>query len=294
MSKYTTEVRFICEQLAGLDESKGYASVDNVITKSRGKIFDFDYPIFDEGYKPLLEKKILKHFYTREICEETYGLWHLRLDAKMNEIMPYYNKMYESELLKYNPLDDVNKKITHQGSDSGKSTDSGVSSSKTVRDGTSGSNVTEEGTADSNTVRDGTSKTTVESERWDLFSDTPQGGISGIERAYDGVDDNAYLTDARNIKDNSETNNEFEDESTTTASNTNEKNVSNQFEDESNTSGSATNNRTFNNENSWVEVISGKQGTKSYSTMLLEFRKTFLNIDSMILEELNGLFFQLY
>ena len=104
MSKYTTEVRYICEHLAGLDESEGYESVNNIIDLARPEIFDFDYPIFDENYKPVLERKILKHYYTREIGLETYGLWKLKLDAKLNEIMPYYNKLYDSELIEFNPL----------------------------------------------------------------------------------------------------------------------------------------------------------------------------------------------
>ena len=104
MSKYTTEVRFICEHLAGLDESKGYDDTDDIIEAARPQIFDFEYPIFDEAYKPVLEHKILDHYYTREIGLETYGLWKQKLRAKMREIMPYYNKLYESELIEFNPL----------------------------------------------------------------------------------------------------------------------------------------------------------------------------------------------
>ena len=104
MSKYTTEVRFICEEASGLLESKGYNDIENIITKAIPKIFNFNFPIFDENYRCVLETKILKHFYTREICEETVGLWKLRLNTRLNEIMPYYNKLYESELLEFNPL----------------------------------------------------------------------------------------------------------------------------------------------------------------------------------------------
>ena len=107
MAKYTTSVRSICEVNSGLDESKGQANVNDIIANSRDKIFDFPYPIYDEEYRPVLESKILKHYYTREICAETVGRWKLFLDARMNEIMPYYNKLYESELLKFNPLYDV-------------------------------------------------------------------------------------------------------------------------------------------------------------------------------------------
>ena len=88
MSRYTTEVRYICESLAGLDKSVGYSNVNEVIEKSRNKIFP-SFEIFDESYRPVLETKILKHFYTREIGCETFGLWQLRLDAKLSVIMPY-------------------------------------------------------------------------------------------------------------------------------------------------------------------------------------------------------------
>ena len=108
MSSDTTEVRFICEELSGFNESKGYADVEEIISLARPKIFDFNYPIFDENYKSVLETKILKHFYTREIGLETYGLWKLKLNTRMNEIMPYYNKLYSSELLEFNPLYSTN------------------------------------------------------------------------------------------------------------------------------------------------------------------------------------------
>ena len=64
MSKYTTEVRFICEKYAGKDLSVDYSKVDSVINAARPFIFDFEYPIFSADYKPGLEAKILKHFYS--------------------------------------------------------------------------------------------------------------------------------------------------------------------------------------------------------------------------------------
>ena len=104
MSKYTTEVRYICETQAGLNTSVGYESVNDIIERARPKIFDFSYPIFDAEYKPVLETKILKHFYTREIGLETYGLWKLKLDTKLNEIMPFYNKLYTDGLHNIDPF----------------------------------------------------------------------------------------------------------------------------------------------------------------------------------------------
>lgn len=106
MSYYTTEVRYLCESMTNVplenfDNLKGVRRIDAIIDSAKSNIFDFDYPIFDEAYKGVLEKKILRHYYTREIGQETFGLFQLFLSDKMNEIMPYYNQLYESELLKH-------------------------------------------------------------------------------------------------------------------------------------------------------------------------------------------------
>lgn len=113
MSKYTTEVRFICEEAAGLTSSVGYLGVNDVINTALPKVFNFEFPIFDEAYRPILEKKILKHYYTREIGLETVGLWKLFLDTKLNEIMPFYNQLYKSELLEFNPFYDIDLTRDH-------------------------------------------------------------------------------------------------------------------------------------------------------------------------------------
>lgn len=113
MAHYTTEIRSICETLAGLSHPAGYGQVTPILEKAAPKIFDFDYPIFDADYSNPLEIKILRHFYTREIGMETYGLWKLRLEAKMNEIMPYYNQLYKSTLYEAVPYNDVDLTKTY-------------------------------------------------------------------------------------------------------------------------------------------------------------------------------------
>lgn len=176
MSKYTTEVRFICETASGLGESKGYADVDTIITNAIPKIFTFTFPIFDENYRTVLEKKILKHFYTRQICEETVGLWKLRLDAKLNEIMPYYNKLYKSELLEFNPLYTANLTRTK----------------KTDYD--SNRNTSNNGKVNSTSNSNGSGSGTNSNVGLDLYSDTPQGSLTNVENE-------TYLTNARKTTD---------------------------------------------------------------------------------------------
>ena len=87
MSKYTTEVRYICETAAGYNSSQDRPKVAQILAEAAPKIFDFDFPIFDEDYRLPLEIKILRHYYTREICAETVGLWKLWLEDKMNLIL---------------------------------------------------------------------------------------------------------------------------------------------------------------------------------------------------------------
>ena len=127
MSKYTTEVRFICETAAGLSESADASKVDEIIAKAAPIVFNFEWPIFDEAYRLGLEEKILRHYYTREIGEETVGLWKLRLEDRLNLVMPKYNQLYESAKLEFNPFYDVD--YTRQGTNSGEGTSSGTTNS---------------------------------------------------------------------------------------------------------------------------------------------------------------------
>lgn len=182
MSKYTTQVRYICESLSGELESKGYNSINDIIENSRDKIFSFDYPIFDEAYKPTLETKILKHYYTREICAETYGRWKLFLESRMIEIMPYYNELYNSALLEYDIFDDVN--YIRSGQRTGEETGETSSAGESTHTGVD--------TLDGNY--------TANSEGWSKYSDTPQGRINDL-------DADLYMTNA--------TKNTSDDESTT-------------------------------------------------------------------------------
>ena len=62
------------------------------------------YPIFDENYRSQLNEKIIAHYWYREIGQETPDRFNHYLRTRMNEIMPYYNKLYMSELIKFDPI----------------------------------------------------------------------------------------------------------------------------------------------------------------------------------------------
>lgn len=96
MSKYTTQVRYICESKAGIIEPFTNIPYSEIIERARPYIFNFYYPIWDNSKRKELETNILKHFYTNEIGQETFQLWQMRLDDWMNSYMPYYNPLFEA------------------------------------------------------------------------------------------------------------------------------------------------------------------------------------------------------
>lgn len=188
MSKYTTEVRFICENSAGLSESESADNVDSILDKCWNKVFNFDFPIFDENYRQVLCRKILKHYYTREIAHETVGRWKLALNTKLNEIMPYYNQLYKSELLEFNPFYDVDLTRSREGS--------GTSNK------TSNNTETNSGTSKNVSSGSGTSNT----DTLNRFSDTPQNSMDT-----QGIADSVPLTTVTKVNEDNTTTNESTD-----------------------------------------------------------------------------------
>lgn len=184
MSKYTTEVRFICENSTGLSESEGANNVDSILDKCWNKVFNFDFPIFDENYRQVLCKKILKHYYTREIAHETVGRWKLALNAKLNEIMPYYNQLYKSELLEFNPFYDVDLTRSREGS----GTSNRTSNNTEINTGTS-----------KNVSSDSGTNNTVTLNR---YSDTPQNSMDT-----QGIADSVPLTTVTKVNEDNTTTN---------------------------------------------------------------------------------------
>ena len=235
MSDYTTQLRFICESYAGRNDSAAASDVDEVIRLARPKIFNFNYPIFDEAYRPELEEKILQHYYTQEIGLETVGLWKLKLRTKMREIMPFYNQLYKSELLKFDPFintdytDERETAATEVNQTVGKTHGETTGDSLTVANGTENKDHTGERHGDSiedrtktattqGTTATDNETTTLETaennhtgadtvhfypmaDRKTLVkhSDTPLGSVNGVTAT---GDDSNYLSDVTMTVDN--------------------------------------------------------------------------------------------
>ena len=263
MSKYTSEIRFICESKIDLSSSLGYNSVNDIVKQAAPIIFNFDFPIFDETYRTPLEIKILKHFYTREIGFETFGLFQLNLDTLLNELMPYYNELYKSALYEFNPLYNVDIITEHVLEYKGKQNSDSSTTENLKNTETNGGKIT-------NTTN----------------------GNSNQKRNENSV--NRYLTNARKITNGGSNEN---DVNITDDITTNNQNVENR--DTISTSVGNNNTQTIglnsiDNLEKYIEHVKGKQGESSFATLINEFRSTLINVDKLLIDELEPLFFTLW
>lgn len=309
MSKYTTEVRFICENSAGLSESEGADNIDSILDRCWNKVFNFDFPIFDENYRQVLCRKILKHYYTREIAHETVGRWKLALNAKLNEIMPYYNQLYKSELLEFNPFYDVDLTRSREGSGTRDTTGSTSNTSTESGTNTKTDTVTSKETSSdkSNSTESNRSKTTESNSNntvtndntLNRFSDTPQNSMDT-----QGIADSVPLTTVTKVNEDINVNSTGSSTVDVTGSKTGKVDSSGSVDktindtvkgtDSREINGSGTSTENINSTDKYIETVRGKQGTESYSSMLMKFRETFLNIDMMIIEDCSDCFFTLW
>lgn len=331
MSKYTTQVRYICENNANATESTGADNIEYILDKSWHKIFTTKTPFFDESYREVICKKILKHYYLREICCETVGIWKLWVNTKLEEIMPYYNQLYKSQLLEFDPFNDVN--LTTSGKRDklgeenfvGKNVTTGETTKKDITFNNINSNyqkstnnfestdirnkTTGETSVDDTTTDTGTNDVLISNTKKDAFSDTPEGYLSGVE-------DNTYLTTYEKITETGFNDTTVNLKKVGTSSGSSKEDIQGSTSTSGNGGGSGSDtvqengglNSTDNISNTiddtkksdlnttedYIETIIGKRGGQDYSTLLNTFRETFLNIDMMIIDEFDELFFGLW
>lgn len=267
MSKYTTEVRYICENIAKnkVNDIDLY-NIVSVVDLSWRDIIDLDLA-FNLCITPVTNEFVIDHFnkiipqiflqnYTREIGSETYALWKFRLQNKLNTILPFYADMYETLTLQFDPLIDTD--ITHDSTGNKYFTlkNEGQKDNKTVHD-----EVTSHYDNQGETI----------TKNIDKYSETPQGSLEDLEAG-------RYLTNAR-INDNT---NNTEDEGNN--------NYTRDMTDVTTTNTTAT----HDEDNSNTITIKGKSSGMSYAKLIMEYRKSIINIDQMFLGEFKDMFMLIY
>ena len=85
------------------------------------QIFDFHYDFYDENRRLKFEQDFIRHFYFREIGQETVDRFKHYLQDKFMTVFPYYNSLFQAAQIEYNILDNYNIKeeytITRENQD---------------------------------------------------------------------------------------------------------------------------------------------------------------------------------
>jgi hypothetical protein len=256
MSTYTITLKEIVD-LYALD---GASNLRDKIELARGKIFDFDYSFYDETKRKDFETDFIRNFFMREIGFETEELWKFHLENYLRINMGYWNNLFKSETLVFDPL--MNTKIDGNGTKTNNQTTSGTSETK----GSSTGNNTQK-----------TNGTLTENDfQRKLESDTPDQRLGITANNGTGV-----IEYANNIEEET-ANNSKTSSGTNTASSTDTSDVTN------------TASQTNNGNETFLDHREGKIGDQSYSKMLQEYRDTFLRIEKQIFKEMNQLFMLVY
>lgn len=261
------------------------------------------------NYRDYLNNKIYKHYYFREIGFETPQLFVFMLNRKLEEIMLYYNQMYESTDLKFNPLWNVemHETFTHEVSDNGntnsKSTENGSLEGTTIENGSSERFETLEQKSVNDIDGTGTKNSTrtpnITKDNISAEMNTAQ-NLMTVEqiRQHDFLSKavhNLELEAGAETESENITNETKESLNTTndnTINNTNDSTV-NTNQTNSNINDTAITNINKRIEN-YTKLTEGSSPGLPYSYAIKQWRNILVNIDMLIIEELEELFMQIF
>ena len=254
-------------------------------------LFDFEYQFDDLKFKQQIEQSVIDYYYSYEIGTETPAEFKRRFQAKWLNFIDYYNQLYNTTLLEYNPL--INYKLQEALDQLATSNNTQNSVTDTTNNGTTtqeGTDVLKQTTSTDSTRTDNlTANTTTTSEGSgnEKTSDYPQQAIAGGD-FLEGEKTSATNSSGTNNTTNTGTQTNAgtgKNDSTTTSDNTS---VS---EDTSNTTGNLTSNGT--NNTTYEKTIEGLTGT-SYQELIAKERQNLLRIIPAIIGELKPLFILVY
>lgn len=247
--------------------------------------WDFEYDGYYEGEeKTAFEKKVIDHFYFRQIGQETVGRFLHYFRSRIREVMPYYKSLYKSiQLMESieNPFGNVDITETFEEETEGTSTGSSSGTSTSSSSATSEDSSQNDRTYGSERDVGINGTNTVSSER--RFSNTPMGSISNLDN---------YLTEATK-----ETNSDTQTNSTV-EHNTGSEGVTASSESTATSSGTAStsgeSSDTSTGKTKRTIHREGNHGVNTYAHDMLEYRQILLNIDMLVINELNDLFLMVY
>jgi hypothetical protein len=290
MATYTVQLRKQIDNLLRYQYDLHQLTHAQKIEKALPLIFDFDFDIFDEKYRSVIETKLLNAYYFRELGYETYGEWHFRLMEFLQRRMPYYNRLYKSALVNdYDPFDDVGYKDTYTRSNNSNrdTNETGVHSDHAETD--MESHTTDSGTIDGTSHKAGNkdSKDSGTENDRTVAQDTPQQTLNANEHYASGI----TVDNKNHSNDVAET---HSDDATTHGENTGKSDTTGKSTTDSKGDTGLTQNQKFQNTEQYLFERHGRTGRFNVGQLIDSQRKNILDVDTKLVSEANELFLLVY
>ena len=235
--------------------------IRQMIDNSLIGLFTFDYNFYSDNPKDKeeFEKLFIQWYYFREIGFETPERFKLKLQAKLNVIMPYYRQLALTEWDKVRTAEqmmtskNLKETSTHEQSITGnnESSSNGQSNQSGKGSSTQHQSTTNTQNGKSSNLSDGVSQASLQDG---YLTSTSSVDDKGVQTLSGSTTDN---TEVKSSQNTSGTNNQVLTESTT-----------------------------FTSE--------GDIGIQTPAYAITEWRKILININQLIIEECNDLFMKLY
>lgn len=274
--------------------------IKDLAKAGRSTFFNFNYPLSNKVSKEDFETMILNNFIDRRIGYETLTTFRIKLNVKLNEIMPTYNKMFDM-LDGWDIFEDggvTNRTVSDSrniNTSNRQDIDGTITKTENI-DNTTTNTEEIEGTITNNSETNATTETSSQTSTSTTTdkrkSDTPQSELVSIQNG-SYVTDYEYDTNTSTGSDSSETEGNTTNEST----NVEEKSISSRTVDDKNLQAENVEDKTVQNNGTTTNVGSLTERVEKTPTDKLKIYTEFIekrqHIYSMIFKELDCLFYQL-
>ena len=252
-------------------------------------LFTFDYNFYSDNIqdKEEFEKLFSQWYYYREIGFETPERFKLKLQAKLNVIMPYYRQLALTEWDKVKSIEQMmtskNLKETteHKQSVTGENETESQGSSSTHQSDSMNQSSTSSGTNTTSSNGTSSSSSSTHEKQSSLADGVAQASLT------DG-----YLTA---VGESSNTTSGESNNSTNITINSNDKSdTTNNSQGTAEQSGKTTGSNRQELTESTTFTSTGDIGIQTPAYAITEWRKVLININQMIIAECNDLFMKIY
>lgn len=241
------------------------------LLKTDFELFDFEYEFDDKAFAKQIEQAVIDAYYTSEIGQETPDDFKRVFKRRWLQAMSYYNKLYNTTLLEYNPL--INYKMSEALEQLAQTTRNEDTTNQTSSEGSS-DGTTNTTTSGNNTRTDDLKNVTNAS---DTTSDYPQQAIGSGDYLSGQRLSDSESKDTGTVENTSSSNTDVLDHTT--------------MEDNTSSTGNKTLSGTDNT--SYEKTIEGLTG-KTYQELIQLERNNIMRITGMVVDEMKPCFILVY